>query len=80
MYKYCIISYKISYMFHQLFILKFTFLSFDYSFMFLSFPTWNIGPLSGFLLSHIQRYMVRLLWTSDQPVAETSTYTGQHNI
>jgi hypothetical protein len=24
--------------------------------------------------------MVGLLWTSDQPVAETSTYTGQHNI
>jgi hypothetical protein len=24
--------------------------------------------------------MVGLLWTSDQPVAETSTYTAQHNI
>jgi hypothetical protein len=24
--------------------------------------------------------MVGLLWTSDQPVAETSTCTGQHNI
>jgi hypothetical protein len=24
--------------------------------------------------------MVGLLWTSDQPVAEASTYTGQHNI
>jgi hypothetical protein len=23
--------------------------------------------------------MVGLLWASDQPVAETSTYTGQHN-
>jgi hypothetical protein len=27
----------------------------------------------------MQRHTVRLLWTSDQPVAETSTYTGQHN-
>jgi hypothetical protein len=25
-----------------------------HSFIFLSFPTWNIGPLSGFLWSHIQ--------------------------
>jgi hypothetical protein len=24
--------------------------------------------------------MVRLLWTSDEPVAEASTYIGQHNI
>jgi hypothetical protein len=24
--------------------------------------------------------MVGLLWTSDQPIAEASTYTGQHNI
>jgi hypothetical protein len=26
------------------------------------------------------RHTVGLLWTSDQPVAETFTYTGQHNI
>jgi hypothetical protein len=26
------------------------------------------------------RHTVGLLWTSGQPVAETSTYTGQHNI
>jgi hypothetical protein len=26
------------------------------------------------------RHTVGLLWTSDQPVAETSTCTGQHNI
>jgi hypothetical protein len=25
-------------------------------------------------------HTVGLLWTSDQPVAEASTYTGQHNI
>jgi hypothetical protein len=35
---------------------------------------------SGFL-GHIQlTHSVGLLWTSDQPVAEASTYTGQHNI
>jgi hypothetical protein len=35
---------------------------------------------SGFL-DHIQlTHAVGLLWTSDQPVAEASTYTGQHNI
>jgi hypothetical protein len=26
------------------------------------------------------RHTVGLLWMSDQPVSETSTYTGQHNI
>jgi hypothetical protein len=25
------------------------------------------------------RHTVGLLWTSDQPVAKVSTYTGQHN-
>jgi hypothetical protein len=35
---------------------------------------------SGFLY-HIQlTHTVGLLWTSVQPVAEASTYTGQHNI
>jgi hypothetical protein len=35
---------------------------------------------SGFL-DHIQlTYTLGLFWTSDQPVAEASTYTGQHNI
>jgi hypothetical protein len=43
---------------------------------FLSLPTWNIGPLSGFLRSHRITHTAGLLWTSDQPVAETSTYTG----
>jgi hypothetical protein len=43
-------------------------------------------PFSGFLdLTHTHTHIVYihavgLLWTSDQPVAETSTYTGQHNI
>jgi hypothetical protein len=32
-------------------------------------------------LDHIQlTHTVRILWTSDQPVAEASTYTGQHNM
>jgi hypothetical protein len=35
---------------------------------------------SGFL-DHVQlTHTVGLLWTSDQPVAEASTYTGHHNI
>jgi hypothetical protein len=35
---------------------------------------------SGFL-DHIQlTHKVGLLWTSDQPIADASTYTGQHNI
>jgi hypothetical protein len=31
-------------------------------------------------ITHTIRHTVGLLWTSDQPVAEASTYTGQHNI
>jgi hypothetical protein len=35
---------------------------------------------SGFL-DHIQlTHKVGLLWTSDQPIVDASTYTGQHNI
>jgi hypothetical protein len=42
-------------------------------------PGWTLGPFfRGFLITY--RHTVGLLWTSDQPVAETSTYTGQHNI
>jgi hypothetical protein len=38
-------------------------------------------PFSGFLdHTHTHIHTVRILWTGDQPVAETSTYTGQHNI
>jgi hypothetical protein len=32
-----------------------------------------------FLITHTHTDTSGLLWTSDQPVAETSTYTGQHN-
>jgi hypothetical protein len=41
------------------------------------------GPLAslfGVSWSHTYRHTVGLIWTNDQPVAETSTYTGQHNI
>jgi hypothetical protein len=30
--------------------------------------------------SHTSRHTVGLLWMNDQPVAETSAYTRQHNI
>jgi hypothetical protein len=44
-------------------------------------PGWTFDlPFRGFLITHIQRHTTGLLWTSDQPVAEVSTYTGQHNI
>jgi hypothetical protein len=44
-------------------------------------PGWTFGlSFRRFLTTHIQRQTVRLLRMSDQPVAETSTYTGQHNI
>jgi hypothetical protein len=43
-------------------------------------PNWNIGSLFRVsVIIHIPRHTVGLLWTSDQPVAEASTYTGQHN-
>jgi hypothetical protein len=41
------------------------------------------GPLASLFRvswSHTYRHTAGLLWTSDQFVAETSTYTGQHNI
>jgi hypothetical protein len=42
------------------------------------------GPLAFLLgvsvITHIFRHTVGLLWTSDRPVSETSTYAGQHNI
>jgi hypothetical protein len=34
----------------------------------------------GFSITHTIRHTVGLLWTRDQPVAEASTYTEQHNI
>jgi hypothetical protein len=39
------------------------------------------GPFGGFCdHAHTVRHTVGLLWTSDQPIIETCTYTGQHNI
>jgi hypothetical protein len=37
------------------------------------------APFGVSVITHT-RHAVGLLWTSDQPVAEASTYTGQHNI
>jgi hypothetical protein len=38
------------------------------------------APFGVSVITHILIHKVGLLWTSDQPVAETSTYTGQHNV
>jgi hypothetical protein len=35
------------------------------------------APFAVSVISHTFRHTVGLLWTRDQPVAETSTYTGQ---
>jgi hypothetical protein len=43
-------------------------------------PSWNTGPLFGVSVITHRRHTAGLFWTSDQPVAKTSTYTGQHNI
>jgi hypothetical protein len=55
-----------------------------HSFFFLplaSRPPWfSLSLPFSVFLNHTYRHTVGLLWTSDQPVAETSTYTGQHNI
>jgi hypothetical protein len=37
------------------------------------------APFGVSVTPHIIRHTIGLLWTSDQPVAETSTCTGQHN-
>jgi hypothetical protein len=44
-------------------------------------PGWTFRlPFEVSVITHIKGHTVGLLWTSDQPVAETSTYTRQHNI
>jgi hypothetical protein len=42
--------------------------------------TWALSSSVLRFLNHVQLDTVGLLWTSDQPIAETFTYTGQHNI
>jgi hypothetical protein len=42
-------------------------------------PNLEHGPFRVIVITHTIRHMVGLLWTSDQPVAETSTYTRQQN-
>jgi hypothetical protein len=37
------------------------------------------APFGVPVITRTIRHTVGLLWTSDQPVSETSTYTGQHN-
>jgi hypothetical protein len=45
------------------------------------FLTTEVFPQPFRFLDDIQlTHTVGLLWTSDQPIAEASTYTGQHNI
>jgi hypothetical protein len=41
---------------------------------------WPYPPPFEVSWSHTIGHSVKLLWTSDQPVAETSTYTGQYNM
>jgi hypothetical protein len=38
------------------------------------------APFGVSVIIHTNRRLVGLLWTSDQPVAEASTYTGKHDI
>jgi hypothetical protein len=38
------------------------------------------APFGVSVITHILKIHGRLLWTSDHPVAEASTYKGQHNI
>jgi hypothetical protein len=47
---------------------------------FIHFPVTNLKHRAPFGVSwsYTYRHTVGLLWTSDQPVAETYTYTGQH--
>jgi hypothetical protein len=40
----------------------------------------NRAPFGVSVIAHTIRHTAGLLWTSDQPVAETSTHTGQHKI
>jgi hypothetical protein len=51
--------------------------------VFIHFPVFpnleHRAPFGVSTITHTIRYMVGLLWTSDQPVAEASTYSGQHN-
>jgi hypothetical protein len=38
------------------------------------------APFGVSVITYTIRHMVGLLWASDQPIAEASTYTAQHNI
>jgi hypothetical protein len=45
-----------------------------------SFQLEHRAPFGVSVITYILRHTVGLPWTSGQPVAEASTYTGQHNI
>jgi hypothetical protein len=38
------------------------------------------APFEVYVITHTIRHTVELPWTSDQPVAEACTFTGQQNI
>jgi hypothetical protein len=42
-------------------------------------PCKDLGRLTPEVSVILERYLVGLLWTSDQPVAKASTYTERHN-
>jgi hypothetical protein len=46
----------------------------------LGFQLEHRAPFEVSVITHTIRHTVGLLLTSDQPVAEASTYTGQHNL
>jgi hypothetical protein len=55
--------------------------SFIHSFIFLYVPNLeHRAPFGVSVITRTIRHTVGLLWMSDQPVAEASTYTGQHII
>jgi hypothetical protein len=54
--------------------------SFIHSFIFCRSHLEHRPPFRVSVITRTIRHTVGLHWTSDQPVAETSTYTGQHNI
>jgi hypothetical protein len=53
--------------------------NFIYFFLWYYSPRWALSSTLLTFFNHTQRRMVELLWTSDQPVVEASTYTGQQN-
>jgi hypothetical protein len=57
----------------------FSFYQIIHSFLFRS-QLEHRAPFGVSVITHAIGLTVGPLWTGDQPVAEASTYTGQHNI